>query len=97
MTTKPKDKLPALNEKEMAMFKEQQNYITKEFGDYVGKTISNIRPLTKKETEEYMGWGYGSYSVAFVVMFTDGTCLIPSQDPEGNGAGWLFTGSMEPA
>ena len=71
-----------------------QEYITNEFGAYIGKTIATIRPMTKKEVED-MAWSY-DYDEAFVIIFTDGSALIPSQDPEGNGAGFLFTADVTP-
>lgn len=62
--------------------------VNKEFGSLVGKTVKSVRPLTEEECEMF-GWGYRS-ELAFLVEFTDGTVIVPSQDPEGNGAGHLF-------
>ena len=52
----------------------------------VGKTIKEVRYLTEQE-EKDMAW----YSSSAVIIFTDGTHLIPSADDEGNDAGALFT------
>ena len=52
----------------------------------VGKTIKEVRYLTKKEQED-LGW----YDSSLVIFFTDGNYIFPSQDDEGNGAGSLFT------
>jgi len=65
-------------------------YIANEFGDFVGKTIAKIRPLTDTELKDL----YWQGEEGFVIIFTDGSCLIPSQDPEGNGAGWLFAANV---
>jgi len=65
-------------------------YIKKQFGSMVGKTISQIRPLTEKECEGIY-WSYEQEQDAFIVIFTDGSAFIPMADPEGNGAGFLFT------
>lgn len=63
-------------------------WVTREYGEFVGKTVKEIRPLRKSESEAF-GWDY-EYEDGFAIVFTDGSVLIPSQDPEGNGAGWLF-------
>lgn len=52
----------------------------------VGKKIKSIGYLTDAEVEQ-LGW----YSSAVVIELDDGTCLFPSQDDEGNGAGSIFT------
>jgi hypothetical protein len=72
-----------------------QAAVTNEFGEYVGKTIASIRPMTDKEVRG-LGWEVG-YDDAFVIVFTDGSALIPSADQEGNGAGWLFTADVTPS
>lgn len=66
----------------------RKDYIQREWGSLVGKTVHSVRPLTKNECEGF-GWDYERED-AFVIVFTDGTALVPSQDPEGNGAGFLF-------
>jgi hypothetical protein len=48
--------------------------------------------MTANEVQD-MGWEFG-YHEAFVIVCTDGTAIIPSQDPEGNGPGFLFLGEM---
>lgn len=69
------------------------DYIKSEFGELVGKTVAAVRPLSKEELNDlYWEESYGS--VGFVVIFTDGTCIIPSADPEGNGAGHLFLADL---
>lgn len=68
---------------------ERVNYIEREFGSLVGKTIAVVRPLRKEECDQF-AWEYEYEREAMAVFFTDGTVVIPSQDPEGNGAGFLF-------
>lgn len=68
---------------------QRENYIQREWGSLVGKTVKTVRQLRKDECESF-GWDY-EREVAFVIIFTDGTALIPSQDPEGNGAGFIIT------
>lgn len=72
----------------MTEAKQRAALIEKEFGSLVGKTISEIRPLTEEECEA-MGWYYKHEDLALVVIFSDGSAFIPMQDPEGNGAGFL--------
>jgi|FreactTroBogLake_1042271.scaffolds.fasta_scaffold06690_3 hypothetical protein len=69
------------------------DYITKEFGEFVGKTVASIRPLTSQEIDGLYWEGY-DHKPAFVIIFTDGTCLIPSADEEGNGPGFLLAGGV---
>ena len=70
------------------------DFIKKEFGSLVGKTIKTVRPLYKEECED-LAWEYDYEQEAMVIIFTDGTAVIPMQDPEGNGAGHLFLATTE--
>lgn len=77
------------------MPKPKQQPIIKKFTDEAtkflkGKTVSHVRYMNKKEIEHYY-W----HEAALVIFFTDGTYIIPSVDPEGNGPGCLFTSSEE--
>lgn len=69
-------------------------YIKKEYGELVGKTIKQVRPLTKTECED-LAWEYDYEYEAMVVIFTDNTAMIPMRDPEGNGAGFLALADTE--
>ena len=51
-----------------------------------GKVVREVRYLTDVEMED-LDWNKS----CAVVIFTDNTCLFPSQDDEGNNAGALFT------
>jgi hypothetical protein len=53
-----------------------------------GKKIVKVRYMTGKESSD-MGWGYKGRAI--VLILDDGTMLLPSVDPEGNGPGVLFT------
>jgi hypothetical protein len=72
----------------------RSDYIKEEFGSLVGKTIKTVRPLHREECED-LAWEYDYEQEAMVIIFTDGTAVIPMQDPEGNGAGHLFLASTE--
>ena len=65
-------------------------YVANEYGDLVGKKIASVRPLLPQELELFCWDADGRGGVAMVIFFTDGSALIPSQDPEGNGAGHLI-------
>lgn len=65
------------------------NYIQNEFGSLKGKTIALIRPLTEAECKQF-AWEYDYNDSAMAIFFTDDTIVVPSCDPEGNGAGFLF-------
>ena len=66
----------------------------KEFRDLVGKTIKEVRHMAQKEIDDF-GW-YEDYKETTVIIFTDLTAAILSQDPEGNGPGFMFFGDMVP-
>jgi hypothetical protein len=69
------------------------SFIEREF-PLVGKTIASVVELTAEEVSE-MGWQMGWGDVALAIEFTDGSWLIPSRDPEGNGPGFLiYSGSL---
>ena len=63
-----------------------KEYIQKEYGWMVGKTIKVVRPLNKVELDVYQ---WSGSEVPFAVIFTDGSWVIPMSDDEGNGAGAL--------
>lgn len=70
-------------------YADKKAYITRDFGQLVGKKIVEVRPLTEKECEMF-AWDYDRMDYAMVLICQDGTAIIPSCDPEGNGAGFLF-------
>ena len=65
------------------------DYLNNEYKHFIGKTIIGIRPLHDEEMEDY-GWHIGGGALPMVIIFNDGSALIPSMDPEGNGAGFLI-------
>ena len=69
-------------------------YVKSEWGGIVGKTITSVRQLREDEVEG-MGWDIYGGQVPVVFMLNDGSCLIPSQDPEGNGPGHVFVEQTE--
>jgi hypothetical protein len=71
-----------------------QNFIDKQFGTFIGKTIHSIRPLKSSELKDlYWERYYGDVPMA--IIFTDGQVLIPSSDPEANGPGFLLTADLD--
>ena len=52
----------------------------------VGKKVVDVRYMTEAEAEDSM-W----YSRPIIIVFDDGTYLIPMADDEGNNGGSLFT------
>lgn len=65
--------------------------LTREYGDLVGRTIIAIRPLTEEEMRIYF-WDGGNHhgTIPMAMVLDNGWRLIPSCDPEGNGAGHIF-------
>lgn len=51
----------------------------------VGKTVRNVRYMTDDEIENF-GW----YKAPIVIIFTDGSMLVPQEDDEGNDGGAMF-------
>lgn len=84
----------AQDKSEKQVYKERTEYITSEYGSLVGKTIAKVRPLMRAEAED-LAWEYDYDRDAFVVIFTDGTAVIPMRDPEGNGSGFLAIGDVQ--
>ncbi len=70
------------------------NYVQKEWGSLIGRTIKDVREMTAVELEN-MSWDQGGGSVPVVFTLDDGTALVPSQDPEGNGPGHIYHMEME--
>lgn len=68
--------------------------IDNEFGHLVGKTVAAVRPLTIGEAAMLYWPNPSEWSPSLVMVFTDGTAAIVSQDPEGNGPGWLLLGEL---
>lgn len=58
----------------------------------VGETVVAVRLLTESEMDD-LGWS-GEQPVE-VLILSDGTFVVPSQDDEGNGPGVLWFMDME--
>lgn len=73
---------------------DQAAIITRMYGPLAGKTIVDARPLSPSECES-LSWQGGRHGpIAFALVLSDGTALIPSCDPEGNGPGALLLGDL---
>jgi hypothetical protein len=72
----------------------RKDYVQDEWGPLVGRTIKSVREMTEEEVEN-MGWYVGGGSVPVVFTLDDGTVMVPSQDPEGNGPGHIYRMEME--
>lgn len=68
-------------------------YVHESFMQLIGKQVRAIRLLSDEEIEE-MDWYQGGCP-CWAIVFTDGTILVPSADPEGNGPGWGFVFSPD--
>lgn len=74
--------------------KDHSKYIAEEFGSLVGKTVVKVRQMTQDECDQFM-WDARYGEVPIVLELNDGSFVVPSQDPEGNGAGFLFVITAE--
>lgn len=70
-------------------FDHNNKQLNNEYKHFIGKTILGIRPLYDEEIEDYC-WYKDGGAIPMIIIFTDGSALIPSMDPEGNGAGHLI-------
>jgi hypothetical protein len=55
----------------------------------VGRTIAEVRPMTRAELKKE-GWETGRHLPPTVLVLDNGTKLYPSRDEEGNGPGAMF-------
>lgn len=67
----------------------RSDYIQAEWGALVGRSITKVRPLTKKEIK-MIGWEGMDWNPAVCFELDDGTKLYPSADPELNSPGYLL-------
>ena len=74
----------------MATLQHKEHYDS-DIRGLAGKTIKRVRHMVDEEIKG-MAW-YDSPEDTIVIEFTDNTYAIVSQDPEGNGAGFLFVES----
>jgi hypothetical protein len=70
-----------------------QEALDREFGGFVGKKLVAIEPLATSLKHD-LGWEW-SRDESFALIFEDGSVLIPSQYPEGNGPGFLIPATAE--
>lgn len=63
------------------------------FAALEGKTIKKVTTLGKADLEDF-GWEYCNQDETIVIVFTDNSVVVVTQDPEGNGPGWLETGDL---
>lgn len=75
-------------------FKKDTMYLNEQYKDIIGKTVAYVRPLFDDELEDFY-WFRDGGAIPMLIVFTDGTTLIPSSDPEGNQAGFLFVEKLE--
>jgi len=64
-------------------------FVRKEFGGFVGAKLVLIRGAKQVELDD-MYWD--DYHPTIVMFFDNGLSLTVSQDEEGNGPGFLFSG-----
>jgi hypothetical protein len=64
-----------------------ESYVNAHYGQLVGKRVAQIRMMSDQDKQDF---GWGPRDLAVEIIMSDGTVIIPSQDPEGNGAGHLF-------
>lgn len=69
------------------------DFIEKEYGSFIGKTIKEIRPMHQAELES-LSWDTNFSDIPLVVIFTDNQAWIPSRDPEANGPGFLIAADL---
>jgi hypothetical protein len=74
----------------MISHEHMQKVVQREFGKIVGRRIVAVEPLTREQALA-LGFdeeGLGPHTVLAVTL-DDGSLLLPTDCPEGNGPGWL--------
>ena len=66
--------------------------MTEKFVNIEGKTIAAVRWMTEDELDMF---GWGDQGDGVILFFNDGSWLVPSSDPEGNGPGFIETGGND--
>jgi hypothetical protein len=77
----------------LSNYKEREmsgDWVAKLASQLVGRTITEVRRLTREEQDGAFGF---EDELAIVVILSDGTYFLPLRDPEGNGAGFLYVES----
>ena len=74
----------------MISHEHMRTVVQREFGKIVGRRIVSVEPLTREQAlalgfeEEAMG-----PHTVLAITLDDGSLLLPTDCPEGNGPGWL--------
>lgn len=68
------------------------NFYVDEAKQLVGKTVTGVLELPSAIRDQFM-WDGRAGDSAIMILFDDGTIVIPMQDDEGNGAGVLMYAS----
>jgi len=84
ITNKPMTKEQA----EANRIQHAQTVLNQRFGSLVGRTIKDVRPMTRAEMQG-LDIESGHADLPFLLILDDGTAVLPSRDAEGNGVGWL--------
>jgi hypothetical protein len=71
-----------------------RDYWAKQASVLVGKKVVGVRPMAPQEIEDF-GWEDFNSDTAIVIIFDDGTVIVPMRDEEGNGAGVLSIGELD--
>lgn len=73
--------------------KTEQQVLNEVYGNIVGRKIDSIRLLRPNELKDlYWDTSYGE--LAFAIILDDGQVLIPSQDAECNGPGYILLADL---
>ena len=67
---------------------ETSTFFVDQLKKVVGQKVKEVRLLTADEREDF-DFSYADPAMALALIFDDGTALVPLQDPEGNGPGYI--------
>ena len=74
----------------MLSHEHMQTVVQREFGKIVGRRIVSVEPLTR---EQALALGFDDDMLGpnpvLAITLDDGSLLLPTDSPEGNGPGWL--------
>ena len=74
----------------MISHEHMRTVVHREFGKIVGRRIVSVEPLTR---EQALALGFSDDMLGpnpvLAIRLDDGSTILPTSDPEGNGPGWL--------
>ena len=69
-----------------------EGYVNTHYGQLVGKRVAQVRLMADEDKQDF---GWGPRDIAVEIIMSDGTVIIPSQDPEATVRGTCSSSRMK--